>query len=734
MSQAFNDDCTGALYLCPEVIYQANNIGATSSVCAGCEDGSTAAGNSCFEIDNTVWFSFQTNNIGGTAIVELSNISCLSGTDQNQNIQAVIIEAGTACDESTYVDVSNCESAGSGSVSLMAAALNPNSTYYIQVDGALGANTLAAECDFEISVSGEAVETIIETSTTDATCGNSDGAISVDNIFSGSGSYTYSLDGVGFQGSSQFQNLPGGSYTITIEDGNGCTYVETGVDVINSDGPNDGSVVVTHSTCSGSTGEINITNITNGQPPYTYLQNGQNSVPMPATGVSAGVHFIVVTDANGCEYTYENIIVEVVGGISDAQIIIDNPNCGESNGSITVNPVGGTAPYSYNIAGLGQQTSNVFENLGAGSYNLIITDANSCQFNVLAILLEEEQGILSPSVDLVLTPDPVCEGEPATVTAVPTNGGTNPNYEFFLNGASVQNGNASSYSGTFSAGDELYVIITSDADCLGTDQAQSNLITFDPVPSETPSTQETVVSTDICFDENGTIQANSTGCTDGYFYTWYVNGLIAQQGEDSLFSMPLDDGAQVYYDVQCATGCGGVTSSPISNFTVSTPEADAGPDQILIEGNSTILFGTGVGDPTWSPGTNLSSVSVFDPTASPGETITYTLTTELNGCTATDEVIIYVEDPIVPFTGLSPNGDGINDTWTIINIDAFENNQVIIYDRWGQKLYSKTSYSNSNGWDGTIDGRFLPEGAYYYYIDLKAGENGIFTGVINIAY
>ncbi len=734
MGQAFNDDCTGALYLCPEVIYQANNIGATNSVCAGCEDGSSTAGNSCFEIDNTVWFSFQTNNLGGAATVLLNNISCLVGTDQNQNIQAVMIEAGTACDESTYTDVSNCESSGSGSVTLSAAGLNPNTTYYIQVDGALGTNALAAECDFEISVSGEAVETIIETSTTDATCGNSDGSISVDNIFSGSGSYNYSIDGTSFQASNQFQNLSGGAYTITIEDANGCTYVENGVDVINSDGPNDGSVVVTHSSCSGSTGEINITNITNGQAPYTYILNGQNTVAMPATGIPAGIYYVVVQDDNGCEFTYENIIVEAIGGISDAQVIIDNPNCGEDNGSITIIPTGGTAPFSYTIAGIGSQTSNTFENLGAGSYNISITDAASCQFNVLAIILEDEQGSLSPSVDIILTPDPVCEGEPATVTAVPTNGGNNPNYEFFLNGASVQNGSAASFSGTFTTGDVLYVTIISDADCLGTDQAQSNVITFDPVPSETPTTQETVVSTDICFDENGTIQANSTGCSDGYNYTWYVNGSIVQQGEDSLFSMPLTDGDQVYYDVQCATGCGGVTSSTVTNFTVSTPEADAGPDQILIEGNSTVLFGSGVGDPSWSPGTNLSSVSVFDPTASPGETITYTLTTEINGCTATDEVVIYVEDPIVPYTGLSPNGDGINDTWTIINIDAFENNQVIIYDRWGQKLYTKTSYSNSNGWDGTIDGRFLPEGAYYYYIDLKAGENGIFTGVLNIAY
>lgn len=732
-AQSANDDCLGSLYLCPEVIYQANNIGASSNACAGCEDGATSSGNFCFEVNNTVWFTFQTNNVGGDATVFINNISCLSGVDQNQNLQAVVIEAAVPCNESTYTDVSNCENAAVGSMTLTASGLNPNTVYYVMIDGAIGNNALAAECDFEIQVDGEAVETIIETSTTGSTCGNADGIISVDNVFNGSGSYTYAIGGTS-QSSSQFQNLAAGTYSVTIEDANGCTYVETGIDVVNSNGPNDGSVVVTHSSCQGATGAIDITNITGGQAPYTYTLNGQNTISMPATGISPGVYYVVVTDANGCEYTYENIIVEIIGGMTDAQLIIENPNCGQSNGSITINPVGGTAPFTYVIAGVTAQTSNVFENLPAGTYNISITDANSCQFNVLAVVLEEEQGILSPSVDLILTPDPVCEGEPATVTAVGINGGNNPSYEFFLNGVSVQNGPNSSYSGTFTAGDELYVLITSDENCLGTNQAQSNVVVFDPVPSETPTSQQTVLETNICFDENGVIQANSTGCSDGYVYTWYVNGVVAQQGADSLFSMLLSDGDAVYYDVQCATGCGNVVSSTLTAFTVSTPVADAGPDQILVEGNATTLFGSGVGNPTWSPGTNLSSVSEFEPTASPTQTITYTLTTELNGCTATDDVIIYVEDPIVPLTGVSPNGDGINDTWRILNIEAFENNQVIIYDRWGQKLYTKTSYSNSNGWDGTINGRFLPEGAYYYYIDLKAGENGIFTGVINLAY
>ena len=65
----------------------------------------------------------------------------------------------------------------------------------------------------------------------------------------------------------------------------------------------------------------------------------------------------------------------------------------------------------------------------------------------------------------------------------------------------------------------------------------------------------------------------------------------------------------------------------------------------------------------------------------------------------------------------TPNGDGVNDTWMIYNIENYPNNKVSVYNRWGKLVYSKKRYMND--WDASYEGngsRILPEAASYYYL------------------
>ncbi len=71
---------------------------------------------------------------------------------------------------------------------------------------------------------------------------------------------------------------------------------------------------------------------------------------------------------------------------------------------------------------------------------------------------------------------------------------------------------------------------------------------------------------------------------------------------------------------------------------------------------------------------------------------------------------------LAPNALISPNGDGIADTWGILNIDLYENNHVRIFNRWGQRVYSKKGYTNADPWDGTYLGKLLPHATYYYVI------------------
>lgn len=70
------------------------------------------------------------------------------------------------------------------------------------------------------------------------------------------------------------------------------------------------------------------------------------------------------------------------------------------------------------------------------------------------------------------------------------------------------------------------------------------------------------------------------------------------------------------------------------------------------------------------------------------------------------------------YSGFTPNGDGENDLWIIDYAELHPNNQVTIYNRWGNQVWFGQNYDNVNVvWDGKAsDGSSLPDGTYYYII------------------
>ena len=102
-----------------------------------------------------------------------------------------------------------------------------------------------------------------------------------------------------------------------------------------------------------------------------------------------------------------------------------------------------------------------------------------------------------------------------------------------------------------------------------------------------------------------------------------------------------------------------------------------------------------------------------------------------------DTTIIRVtveEEGLLFYTGFSPNDDGINDIFTIKNIESYPDNNVIIYNRWGNRIFQKESYINDEGWDGTYSEKISPDGVYFYLVKINVnGENQIFSGPITIS-
>ena len=75
------------------------------------------------------------------------------------------------------------------------------------------------------------------------------------------------------------------------------------------------------------------------------------------------------------------------------------------------------------------------------------------------------------------------------------------------------------------------------------------------------------------------------------------------------------------------------------------------------------------------------------------------------------------------YNGFTPDGDGINDNWTIDNIENYPTNSLSIFNRWGNKIWSTTNYNNTtNYWNGKqSNGNSLPNGTYFYVLEIDGG-------------
>lgn len=108
-------------------------------------------------------------------------------------------------------------------------------------------------------------------------------------------------------------------------------------------------------------------------------------------------------------------------------------------------------------------------------------------------------------------------------------------------------------------------------------------------------------------------------------------------------------------------------------------------------------------------------------------------------CSQASGAVKVIRMPVVP-EGLTPNGDGLNDRFFFNGARGFERFELTVVNRWGDMVYQNKDYQSrgfqeSDLWDGTFNDESLPQGAYYYYINVfKNGEmvGDPLTGVVHI--
>jgi gliding motility-associated-like protein len=739
-AQTPGDDCSGALSLCGGNQMHYNNIGATTEICTGCADGNVAIGTFCYKVNNSVWFSFTTNSIGGNADVVISNISCLTGGGMDNALTAAVFSATTPCNPATYAMLQCVSASFSLSQTISLTGLSPSTTYYVHIDGDdLGAGiTSPAECDFDIEVDGPAVTPDINTVIVSASCAGNDGQISVGTVTGATAPMQFAINGGAFQASNTFNGLAAGTYDLEISSANGCTY-NTQVTVPLTGGPQDGIPAIVNATCGNADGQIDINGVSGGTGPYMYSLNGgapqaSNSFPL----VPAGLYDVTVTDATGCSFTYTGINVSSAGSIASATFTITQPTCDIPTGTIVVTPVGGAAPYTYSINGGAPQASNTFGGLAPGTYSVLITDNGGCTYEDANIVLDPVVQNQTAQVSISPSTVSICQGSTVDFDAIYSNGGTAPVLQWQVNGSNVGSGGVTFSTSTLNNGDVVTVILTSNSPCVSTTTVTSNSVTVTVTPQVNPVITIASSSTTVC--EAGFVQttANVVGCSNGGTYYWYVNGIMVDSTSGATFITPLFSNSEIICTFQCSDPCANPASSNSLDIAVTQVLADAGPNQQIGKGESAQLSGNGTGTNfVWSPSAGMDDPTSLTPVVSPTKSTTYMLVASNGSCTDTDYVTIVVTDLIVIPNTFTPNGDKVNDVWHISRIENFPSCKVIVYDRWGQRVYNSTGYKNDNAWDGTYLNKPLPAAAYYYVIELNGANTkdaDTFYGWVSIIY
>ncbi len=275
-------------------------------------------------------------------------------------------------------------------------------------------------------------------------------------------------------------------------------------------------------------------------------------------------------------------------------------------------------------------------------------------------------------------------------------------------------------------GDNNGVGITSAAEC--TFEVSISGTAVDRTASSISINQ---TSTDICLNEVVSFFASVQDCPDTSQYNWYINGnLVAVTDSAEFQTSALNDGDIVTVETACYTLCPQVVSVDSPPINVYTFSVDAGQD-LTVSPNEAVTLNGSTTAPTffWEPSYLFSDANSLTTIVFPEQTITLSLTATENGCTLIDYITISVTTTIEVPNTFSPNGDNINEVWLIEGIELYPDNAVKIYDRWGQEVFQTTGYSKAKTWDGTIRGKELAEGVFFYVIELGDGQvlNGSLT-------
>ncbi len=566
-----------------------------------------------------------------------------------------------------------------------------------------------------------------------------DGSIQV-SVSGGLSPYSYSWSNNPSTPSTvnKVEGLIEGTYTVTVKDQNNCTIVSEDIEVKKPENFDVRVVSTTPTSCFDSTyidGSATVT-LTGGTPPngqywfnWSSGEMGQGDTHT-ALKLKKGENSVTITDEN-CQVTYIvdiNSAPELILSIDNSQTI--EPTCaGLSNGTLNVDPSGGTSPYqiSWEIG----ETGTSLTSIPAGDYNYTIIDANGCSKSSFLALSEPDS--VKVEQDLLGSFPITCPGDKDASIRVNVTGGVG-NYIYTWSSGVAKD--AESFAENLAPG--IYTLGVVDANgCRGNSE---ELIVDDrtPITFSIPALDPIVCA-------NGTT----------LLFAESVNG--GAGGEEYTLSITASNSA-IPVIVNAKNGVVPIGAGTYTLSVKDVLECESNDTTITILEPSPILIDLG-DTKTMSLGDSIDITSevfftegeiiyewqnLFNPAdtlcrtldceslkVSPSRDTRYVLSVmDERGCTGDAEVLIDVDrQRRISFPNVfSPESTGLNTIFGPLfdggNQSISQINYFKIFDRWGNIVHdvenimpntSRDFYS----WSGRYQNRNMPSGVYIYLAEIE---------------
>lgn len=327
-----------------------------------------SASGTFFNLGTGVFQQFTVADVPATVTVSAAAPSCVDGTDGSASIDDISDAVGPYSIEwSTGATSSQVTGLSSG-------------TYGFTITDFCGKTSAG-----EVTISDPDPIVPNASATDESAAGANDGSATA-NPSGGDGNYSFAWSNG--QNMQTITGLSPGDYTVTITDGNGCFATQT--ITVAMFGCNLSIAINTFDAlCNGGLGSI-IYSVSGGTAPYTFTETPPGDYP-------AGTYNYTLVDDNNCEVSGTFSINEPDPLTPGTETVV-HPTCpSDTDGSISIDPEGGTGPYTVNWST--GASGNSITDLASGDYSVSIIDDNNCRFNNTYTLSGED--ITPPALALI---------------------------------------------------------------------------------------------------------------------------------------------------------------------------------------------------------------------------------------------------------------------------------------------------------------------------------------------